>query len=444
MNVSTCEIVTGQQFCNTTIALWNPRISVTGRLVAIILPSLYAITMMTLLFVLWNSKLKQQDNINFLDFIKGVYKRNHRLLYMKFHVGDNYSQMKQEMKHEIKHEMKQDVKQEMGSRDIITEYHVESADVLTKFTIDGVVSRLPDTCNSEVFEIKMTAADVATAKKHRKFLKLITLPLFCANFVMVFKLLALPLFSILWNIVDVFFDAFYFYKLESGGLIDGRITRNIHVNNSILVFSCLGSLASTIVALFYLGVVYSYEKEREHHSWTVFAKMLAASTKLLLEDAPELLLEYFFVDKYIVSGSSTPPWYLVGKDVITALIYILPLFQIASSVVKDFKLTREKKGNFGCFVYTTITAARVFMSFGLVFRVVGMIIQYMRTSVNKECYIILEMSLLIQRPFASGCLNWCDWIVLIFTNLTLATAIPTASLTIFSMCLYMCGFRHRD
>ena len=50
-------------------------------------------------------------------------------------------------------------------------------------------------------------------------------------------------------------------------------------------------------------------------------------------------IEYFYVDKFIINN---PPWFLVGKDVITALIYILPLIKIVKSGVNDFKLFKER------------------------------------------------------------------------------------------------------
>ena len=59
----------------------------------------------------------------------------------------------------------------------------------------------------------------------------------------------------------------------------------------------------------------------------------------------------------------------------------------------------------------------------MVFRIVGMIIQYMGTTVNAECFVVFDNALQ-QTPFALGCLNWCDYTILVLTSFTLLSAIP--------------------
>ena len=48
----------------------------------------------------------------------------------------------------------------------------------------------------------------------------------------------------------------------------------------------------------------------------------------------QIILEYFHVDKFIVEK---PPWIFVCKDFVPALIYILPLIEMAMSDINDFK-----------------------------------------------------------------------------------------------------------
>ena len=63
------------------------------------------------------------------------------------------------------------------------------------------------------------------------------------------------------------------------------------------------------------------------------------------------------------------------------------------------------------------------MSFAMIFRIVGMIIQYMMGStINEECFVVFDNALQ-QTPFASGCLNWCDYTVLVLISLTLLFSI---------------------
>ena len=67
--------------------------------------------------------------------------------------------------------------------------------------------------------------------------------------------------------------------------------------------------------------------------------LLQCASKYSLRTAlrPELFLEYFYDDKYVTQN---PPWLLVGKDVITALIYIKPLITYLTSGNKNFKFVK--------------------------------------------------------------------------------------------------------
>ena len=356
---------------------------------------------------------------NTWTYIKGTYRRNTHLLYAKKHLGSaQYENIKIELREfELK---KKESKQ------------------YSKFYINGEVDSIPveeiefDILKEEISikEMKVTKGDVKGSKKRRQILGCITLSLRCAHFLLVLQFIILPLFAILWDMVDVIFDTYYFYKLERGELIHPLIYRNAHVNNSILGFACLGAIKSVIVAICYLNVVEGNYNEREYHHNVVLFTLGAVSVKLLLEDAPELILEYFYVDKFIVNN---PPWFLVGKDVITALIYILPLIEILKSGVNDFKLFKERySGLLAYLLYMPATLARACMSLAMIFRIVGMIIQYMGTTVNAECFVVLDNALQ-QTPFALGCLNWCDYTVLVLTSFTLLLSIPPVILFIIEV-----------
>ena len=377
--------------------------SETGAIFAMIVPVLFAVVMSVLVIIIIPD--------NPWTYIKDTYRRNTHLLYAKKHLGSaQYEIIKIELREfELK---KKESKQH------------------SKFCINGEVDSIPveeiefDILKEEISikEMKVTKGDVKGSQKRRQILGCITLSLRCAHFLLILQFIILPLFAILWDIVDVIFDTYYFYKLERGELIHHLIYRNAHVNNSILVFACLGAIKSVIVAYCYIGVVQNNENEREYHHRVVFATLLAASVKLLLEDAPELILEYFYVDKFIINN---PPWFLVAKDVITALIYILPLIKIVKSgVLNDFRLIKEEYNSWWAyFIYMPATLARACMSLAMIFRIVGMIIQYMGTTVNAECFVVLDNALQ-QTPFALGCLNWCDYTVLLLTSLSLLSAIP--------------------
>ena len=50
------------------------------------------------------------------------------------------------------------------------------------------------------------------------------------------------------DVVDVGLDAFLFYKLEVGSIIDENVTRNPHATNAILVFAVLGAFKILLVS----------------------------------------------------------------------------------------------------------------------------------------------------------------------------------------------------
>ena len=379
--------------------------SETGAIFAMIVPVLFAVVMFVLLIIIQGS---------LWTYIKDTYRRNTHLLYAKKYSGsaDNIKEKLREFKLKKK-ESKQYSKFYINGKGPIpveeTEFEkifLQGRDIFGKFE-----------------EKEVTIENLQKSKKRRQIFGCITLPLSCAHFLLVLQLIILPLFAMLCDMVDILFDTYYFNKLERGELIHPLIYRNAHVNNSILGFACLGAIKSVVVAACYIDVVMSNENERENHYQVVLYTLTAASVKLFLEDAPELILEYFYVDKFIVNN---PPWFLVGKDVVAAFIYILPLIKIVKSGVlndKLIKLIKKKYNSLGAYLlYMPATLARGFMSLAMIFRIVGMIIQYMGTTVNAECFVVFDNALQ-QTPFASGCLNWCDYAILGLTSLTLLSLI---------------------
>ena len=58
-------------------------------------------------------------------------------------------------------------------------------------------------------------------------------------------------------------DTFYFYQLERGHLLNSTITRNVHVNNGILVFAVLGALMASYGGYCYFIVLLMNEDESD-------------------------------------------------------------------------------------------------------------------------------------------------------------------------------------
>ena len=124
--------------------------------------------------------------------------------------------------------------------------------------------------------------------------------------------------KLIWDAIDTTLDSYLFYQLEFGQVIDENITRNANVNNSILAFAIIGSAK---VVLFLLFGIHSNERNQTCLNLSKLDQLWYA---FLLEDGPELILEYFYVEKYI---SFKPPWYLLVRDMILAFISLYIVYR---------------------------------------------------------------------------------------------------------------------
>ena len=87
------------------------------------------------------------------------------------------------------------------------------------------------------------------------------------------------------------------------------IYRNVHVNNAVLAFSCIGCMKIPMVtANIYSISESSFDEDLELNiGWL---KSLSFLLAYLCEDCAELLLEYFYIEKFF---TDRPAWYLIGK-----------------------------------------------------------------------------------------------------------------------------------
>ena len=389
-----CLSIGGEEFCNVTLN-WTPRVSLVGGIFAMVVPTVFALACVIYHFF----DVKQEDGVNVAEETLKSYKINKRLIYLKDHVTkEDYEGLKTN-----------------DDNRALDRGHNR----YNKFQINGEETTLPDPLDEggcSPRESHVSPSRFETARKYRKtcFGKL-TLTRPCGLMVMIWTLTLQPITVIVWGIVDVLADTFYFYQLERGHLLDSTITRNVHVNNGILVFAVLGAIMASYGGYCYFIVLLMNEDKGSLNdrakviNWTI----RAAGCKIVFEDAPEMILEYFYVDKYIVEYQ---PWYLIMKDVITAVIYALPLIKYVKKVIKktdypDHKILEKIYGNDHVFMYIYVTSARVMMSLAMTFRIVGMIIQYTSGTIDQDCLEVTDGKL-IQTPFTIGCLNWCDWCVL--------------------------------
>ena len=127
-------------------------------------------------------------------------------------------------------------------------------------------------------------------------------------------IILLPFLKVLWDVVDVAMDTYYFQSLENGGFIDSDITRNTGASNTMFLFAVLGAIKSTVLAYGFCLTI-EYELQGTFDIRKVFVLPILYSFKILLEDGPELFLKFFFVERYVTKHQ---PWLLVLKDSITA------------------------------------------------------------------------------------------------------------------------------
>ncbi|KAL5250849.1 hypothetical protein ACHWQZ_G016553 [Mnemiopsis leidyi] len=291
-----CLSIGGEEFCNVTLN-WTPRVSLVGGIFAMVVPTVFALACVIYHFF----DVKQEDGVNVAEETLKSYKINKRLIYLKDHVTkEDYEGLKTN-----------------DDNRAIDRGHNR----YNKFQINGEETTLPDPLDKggcSPRESHVSPSRFKTARKYRKTCSgKLTLTRPCGLMVMIWTLTLQPITVIVWGIVDVLADTFYFYQLERGHLLDSTITRNVHVNNGILVFAVLGAIMASYGGYCYFIVLLMNEDKGSLNdrakviNWTI----RAACCKIVFEDAPEMILEYFYVDKYIVEYQ---PWYLIMKDVITA------------------------------------------------------------------------------------------------------------------------------
>ena len=495
----TCISLGGAQYCDVTIT-WQPRVSEQGGLLAVIIPILYTVVMFGLVMVRNYIKYKNDTTGERKIIGQGImdtYKRNVSILYSKDYVNeedyiklsattktkkkraedliteqcrvfyidgqrivkklpDKISNDNEPVKKEVidcetiigenSDETGTETAEIEGARPEVFKTSVKVATRYHNFKLNGRKIKVADQIvNYKSSILEVSSEEFKTARKHRKILGCIKLPRALGMFSMVMKLILQPMLIVLWDMVDVYFDTFYFYQLETGRLIDCRITRNTRVNNSILAFAVLGAIKSTFFTMCNLAVVAYNEAESKDHVQILMISMFATSVKILFEDGPEVILEYFYVDKFITDA--TPPWYLVAKDIIMALFYVLPLIKMIKSGYKEYKkfcssndpfLDREYHVGKGVALrlYIPTILSKSMISLALMFRVIGMILQYSQGRISQQCLAVIDPGSLVQTPFTAGCMDWC---VLLFTGAAIFSALLPGLLTVLVLPFAWCA-----
>ena len=225
-----------------------------------------------------------------------------------------------------------------------------------------------------------------------------------------FSLIILVLLKYFWDAIDLTLDVYIFYRLERGDVLDVVIYRNMYVINAIYGFAILGCLAKIVV---WKDFCSSYEKSLENDNNfeddsqnDYFAKHFITVASFFFEDGPELILEYFYIEKYITSYTSM----IIVKDIMITCLLLYTSVRILQSNMKQIKES-YRPGILFNIVVSGVTLASTL-------RVGGALYQYITKKLRRSCFRIDNGSIL-QTPFKVGCMRGVDYAILILVSISL-------------------------
>ena len=201
----------------------------------------------------------------------------------------------------------------------------------------------------------------------------------------------------IWEAVDVILDCFLLYQLESGQIFDTMVHRNIHVTNAIYAFIWISLLFQLCACdCCSLG------------QFEMLAKDMKSFILFFIIGGPELILEYFYMDKFV---SRKTDWYLFVRSSVQFLMAILTIY----SAIQNSKRTRmikeddmQQKLKFCSYMMIPIALASMC-------RVIGSTYQYTTGKVNRSCFTLEQGKEIYQSPFDSGCMRGVDYLIIILT-----------------------------
>ena len=212
-----------------------------------------------------------------------------------------------------------------------------------------------------------------------------------------------PMATLTWDTVDVGLDLYCFNQLEKGHLIDGMIFRNHYVNNGIYAFALLGCIKLLLCVCFF----YSIPNEEERDSIKV-PKLLNYCVVYLLEDAGEMFLEYFYIEKYF---TEQPTPFLFIRDVILFLMASYTIVDVLRFAHDEMKWNIDDDDVSSRVFLIMLTLCSVCVGTSNLLRVAGAGYQYTTSKLHPNCLGVVG-GRLQQFPFAGGCLREIDYIIL--------------------------------
>ena len=144
-----------------------------------------------------------------------------------------------------------------------------------------------------------------------------------------------------------------------------------------------------------------------------FYKAACICIVFTVEDMPEMVLEYFFVERY--AQTARIPWFLVLRNCVLILI----------SFYGGIDLALKGKNSFFVIIAMTSVAHAL--------RVVGSMIHPMKGTLSEHCFSV-EDGKLYQTPFNLSCMHGIDYAILIFLYLPYACVL----LSLMCCCVTCC------
>ena len=212
--------------------------------------------------------------------------------------------------------------------------------------------------------------------------------------------------KIVWEAIDVTIDAYLFYLLETGKVIDKDIYRNRYVNDAIIIFSGLGCLK----IFFWMRIIgvgaKTGLKDLSPRTLSVLKLYFVAGT-FIFEDGPEIIVEYFYVEKYL---TIQPAWYLLARDIVLCVISLYHLVESSCFLVGDFFRSRNR-----IYKLAISNICNVIIGVVLSLRVGGACYQYFTGKLRGSC-LTLDNGVLIQTPFTCRCMREVDYFIIVLNG----------------------------
>ena len=155
------------------------------------------------------------------------------------------------------------------------------------------------------------------------------------------------------------------------------------------------------------------DAEHDEINTKMYEGLTVAMITYFFEDCAKLLLEYFWIEKYV--SLRPPPWYLIAKDVVMAFLQIFTIFHQFFTMSFRFGLVGAIGLEFGplCLVPLIIVSVQFGASAAALLWVAEAGHQYIKGIIPEKCFQV-KSSLLVQTPFQVGCLRGIDYAILIF------------------------------